>query len=102
MSFEMIRQLVLAYGPYVLIASTCIFAYLWDKQKARYLRHQVFMEMYLNKARMDRNDKVRIPADQVAALFELEHVRRIPAIVPRSPAKQPRHPALQPPGRGTG
>lgn len=70
-----------------------IFAYAWDRQKARYIEHRLIMTGYLAKARSDRNDKARIPADKLSEMFDLHE----PTIAnwKRTPMSSP-HPALKP------
>lgn len=86
--------------PMVLfIVAAGVFRILWDRQKARYIDFQTVMELYLRKALRDRNDKVRIPAAQVAAMFELE-TRTITPV--QKAGVEHRHPATQPPNRGKG
>ncbi len=77
-------------------AGTIIFAYLHDRQKARYIEHRLIMSTYVAKARTDRNDKVRINTDQICGMFELQE-RTVPNWK-RVPVRHP-HPASLPPRR---
>jgi hypothetical protein len=71
----------------------------YDKQRARFIALQGVMELYLRKALHDRNDKARIPAEQIAEMFELP-VRTIKPF--RLFPRREKHPALQNPNRGKG
>lgn len=69
----------------------------YDRQRARFIALQGVFALYLRKALEDRNDKVRIPADQVQEMFELTEIRTIQKFKP--PFRIHRHPATLTPSR---
>lgn len=78
-----------------------VLAYVYDKQKARYIHYQAVMRTFVEKATANRNDQARIPADLLVEMYELRGTRAIKYWNPRT-YKFPKHPALQAPNRGQG
>lgn len=83
-------------GLVLALAGVCLLYYVYDRQKARYIKHQTIMSLYLKKALYDRNDKARIPADQLAKMFEID--TRTIAVFEQVP-REHKHPALLTPAR---
>ena len=92
-------QAVTVLGAATILALIALYV-AYDRKNAKYLALREVMRLYLAKALHDRNDKVRIPAEQVRDMFEIDDVR---AIAPwKAPFRMHRHPATQPRNRGKG
>lgn len=76
-----------------LLISTLAFAYVWDRQKTRYIKYQTIIDTFVQKATQDRNEFARIPAEVLTHMFELE--TRTVKPFNAKPGKQHRHPALR-------
>lgn len=69
-----------------------IFAYRWDKERARAIERAGVMRVYALKAKADRNPMARIPAGMLVEMYSLD-VDVVPEFTAK-PGTQHRHPAL--------
>ena len=89
-----------ALAAAALLMVLAVVLYKYDKQKARFLATREAMRIYMLKAENDRNDKVRIPSEQVQEMFDLGDTRAVPKW--KLPSRAHRHPATLSPARRSG